>query len=104
MNEEQVFFACKQMALNLISIKDISDKEGITKLYEIITSKLPDDKELKILQKGLDDFRSNYKTQNKELTELLGEMKIEPGQQVDFAAWSMLVNTMFSLDIMKTKD
>lgn len=104
MNEEQAFFACKQMALNVLATKNKSDKELITKLYEIITSKLPDNKELTVLKKGLRAFRSNYKKNNKELAAMVAGFKVQGKDQVEFAAWTMLINTLFSLDIMKTKD
>jgi hypothetical protein len=84
MNEEQVFFACKKTAERILAFKKLTENQRLNKLYELVSSKLPDAKELSILRKGLKAFRQDFKT--------------------DLEAWTMLVNTLFSMDIMKTKD
>ncbi|MEC9093089.1 MAG: DUF1549 and DUF1553 domain-containing protein, partial [Planctomycetota bacterium] len=104
MNESQYFFAAKQLAQQIVK-KGLNEQERISLIYESLTAHPPDEKELKLLTDGLDRLRNGY-LQDQSLTEQLVEgLALEPHQnQVEIAAYTTLINSLFNLDITKTRE
>ena len=103
MNEEQYFLAARHFAQQVL--KATTDEgERIRLAFESITSQLPDELEKRVLLTGLKSLRETYADDQRsahELTADLPDLTME--QRVDISAWTMLVNTLFNLDIVKTR-
>ena len=100
MNEEQYMKAARELAVQALHWKD----EGrLAAVYETITGRVPDAQEHEILQKALSDFEVLYQT-HPELTAVFANKKTHgdhPPQSI--AAWTMIINTIYNLDITKTR-
>ena len=100
MNEQQYMKAAKQLAIQALSWED----EGrLSAVYETITGKTPDKREQEILQKAFDDFETFYQERpalTESFTETTPDGKHSPHA---IAAWAMIINTIYNLDITKTR-
>jgi hypothetical protein len=73
--------------------------------YETVTSKLPDDKERAIFQKLLEDLREGYLKTPTLADEICSGVELEdPNKKAELAAWTVFVNTLYNLDITKTRE
>ncbi|MGC6551167.1 MAG: DUF1553 domain-containing protein, partial [Rubripirellula sp.] len=100
MNEQQAMDAARALAL-----KFHTDKEtlSIVRMYETITGQEPDEDELKTLQDAFHGFLAYY-SENPSLAKDLVEDVLPDGQDAGrLAAWTMLVNAVFNLDVAKTR-
>ena len=105
MNEEQYFQAARQFALQVLAHEDMAEEDRIGWAYESVTSQLPDDAELAALQKGLDAFQAVYEQDNPSAEALTADLKtLNDQQRIEVAAYTMLVNSLFNLDITKTRE
>ena len=86
MNEEQFFESAKKLAFLTLS-KYGSDELRINSAFEKLTSRPCTEKELSLLQEALTDFRVQYDGKPE------GELQ----------AWTMIMNAIFNLDIVKNK-
>ncbi|MFT7640815.1 MAG: hypothetical protein ACI9G1_002559, partial [Pirellulaceae bacterium] len=119
MNEQEFFAAAKSCALLTlaeVADKEVADKEvdkrevdnkrdaGLTRLYEKITSQLPDPQRLELLKETLTAFKEIY-AQDKALTEsLTPNLNNENfNRRVDVAAWTMMAHSLFNLELAKVK-
>jgi len=100
MNEEQYMKAARALAIQALNWKD----EGrLAAVYETITGRVPDAVELDILQKALGDFEVLYQT-HPELTAAFADKERNGDHQAQsIAAWAMIINTIYNLDITKTR-
>ena len=74
-------------------------------IYEAITSQLPDKQETKILSSLLTEMKNKYRTNPKEAQKLCnGLTLVKPEDYTDLAAWTMVVNSLYSLDVTKTRE
>lgn len=105
MNEEQYFKAAKHFARKLLAQEDLSTGERLASAYELITSHLPDELELASLRSGLDSLRAVYQENPASAGEMTDEMEnVSDEHRVEVAAYTMLVNSLFNLDITKTRE
>lgn len=104
MNEEQYFLAAKQLAAWLLEQHEWEDERRLTHLYERITSRLPDDLELERLQQGLQQFRDTYADEPQLAAELTDGFSVPDDQRANLAAYAMVVNALFNLDVTKTRE
>jgi len=100
MNEEQYMKAARALAIQALNWKE----EGrLAAVYETITGRVPDDVELDILQKALGDFEVLYQI-HPELTAAFADKERNGDHQAQsIAAWAMIINTIYNLDITKTR-
>ena len=100
MNEQQYMKAAQRLAIQALSL----EAEGrLSAVYETITGRLPDAREQEVLLKALKDFEVFYQ-KHPALTEAFLDQQSDhshPPQAV--AAWAMIVNTIYNLDITKTR-
>ncbi len=104
MNEEQYFAAAKHLAINVLE-KYPTDKQRVEFLFESLTAQKPDQEEFRPLLRGLAELKFEYET-NSELADQLTE-KIEldgKTKKSDVAALSTLINSLFNLDVTKTRN
>ena len=100
MNEEQYLKASLEFAIRALGWKE----EGrLTAVYETITGRVPDAQEFEILQKALNDFEVLYRS-HPELTADFVNQEVDGTYQPQvIAAWAMIINTIYNLDITKTR-
>ena len=84
---------------------DRSDAGRLRLIYETITSKLPDAGESAALLRAVGDLRTMYEG-NTVLAEQLceGLLLDESVSPAELAAWTVLVSTVYNLDITKTRE
>ena len=104
MNEDQYFKAARHLAVRLVDKSKLSDQARLQMAYETITSHLPDKAELKILQSSLNKVRNAYSKHKKLAIVMTKGIKTESEKErIDIAAYTMIVNSLFNLDITKTR-
>ncbi len=105
MNERQYFKAAKQFARNVLERADRSDEQRLSYAYESVTSHLPDTSEMTRLRNGLDAFRAIYQADLPSAKAMTSDVKEAIDQdRVEIAAYTMLVNSLFNLDVTKTRE
>ena len=100
MNEQQALDSAKTLAVE-ICLNESPD--SIADLYERITGRLPDESERQMLLSALSDFESYYESNPDLAAELVRSAGGEGIEDERLAAWTMLVNAVFNLDIAKTR-
>jgi hypothetical protein len=105
LNESEYMKAARKLAGATLANTKLADHERIDFAYETVTSKLPDDAERKTLLKLLKDLEAHYQA-NEALAEKLCEGLTLPdaASKVRLSAWTVLVNTLYNLDITKTRE
>ncbi len=105
MNESQFFLAAQRFARQLLADASLSDADRLQRAYETITSRRPDATELARLLAGLqaqrDVYRQDLPTARK-LTEAADDA--DDARRTEVAAYTMLINAIFNLDIAKTRE
>ena len=103
MNEEQYFHAARHFAITLHR-EHKNDEQRLNRAYEAITSHLPDDAESHDLQAALDALNYEY-AKTPALAEALTKgLQLESDQRTEVAALSMVINSIFNLDVTKTRE
>jgi hypothetical protein len=102
LNESEYLRAARQLAQ---SVLHEPAEDRVVFAYETVTSKLPDAEEIDVLKTLLSDLRDEYASSPALVDDLCEEVSIdEPQDKVELAAWTVLCNTLYNLDITKTKD
>lgn len=101
MNEQEYLKAARHLAGQILREKP-GDRLAVA--YEAITSQLPDESETKELESILADLEVLYRG-SPDLARVLveGAPAIDGIASEQFAAWTMLVSTLYNLDITKTR-
>ena len=100
MNEQQSLDAARTLAVELCSRES---QDSIADLYERVTGRLPDESESGMLRLALSDFKQYYESNPELAAELVRSLEAEGIEAERLAAWTMLVNAVFNLDIAKTR-
>ena len=100
MNEQQYMKAAQLLATRALGW----EKQGrLSAIYETITGKVPDAGEQEILQKAFNDFEIFYR-ERPALAEAFADKNSDSGYPDHaIAAWTMIINTIYNLDITKTR-
>lgn len=102
LNESEYLRAARQLAQ---SVLHEPAEDRIVFAYETVTSKLPDAEEIDVLKRLLSDLHDEYASSPELVDDLCEGVSIdEPQDKVELAAWTVLCNTLYNLDITKTKD
>ena len=100
MNEQQYMKAAQHLAVQALNLKAERRLPGI---YETITGRVPDTREQEVLQNAFNDFESFY-SERPALAKSLVDDNIAPHHAAHtIAAWTMIINTIYNLDITKTR-
>lgn len=106
LNEPEYLKAARFLAMT--ALKQPAE-ERLDFIWETVTGQLPDEKEKSVMRRLLVDMRQKYLA-DPALTDQLcqgAELSTEESNaeaKVEIAAWTILGNTIFNLDITKTKD
>ncbi len=104
MNENEYLKAARHLASAILDIDTLSPTGRLESIYETITSRLPDAVERATLLRSLRDLEAMYSA-NTALAEQLCEGKIKDKKSApELAAWTVLVSTVYNLDITKTRE
>ena len=103
MNESEFFAAAKHLAAALLERDDLPDEEKIARLYETVTSKVPDGEQATQLAGGLEMFRELYQ-EDAESAQAMFPQEEDPARRQEHAAWTMLVHSLFNLDSLKNRE
>ena len=103
MNEKEFMKAAAHLAKQALSQVSFSDARKITFIYETITSQLPDGQETALLLELLKKTTVKYKQMPLQADKLCASIK-GTQNKVELAAWTMLVNTIYNLDVTKTRE
>ena len=106
LNESEYLKAAQQLAAQVV--QQPADQR-IEFAWETVTAQLPDEKEVAVLSSLLKDLRNKYADNPKLVAEMFTDMEpsanlSSPEFMSDLAAWTILVNTLYNLDITKTRD
>lgn len=105
MNESQYFLAARTTAENLLAKVDLDDRQRLQESYETLTAALPDAAVMSSLERGLEALRSAYRDDVALAQEMTADVQnINDEQRVELAAWTMLMNSLFNLDQVKTRE
>ncbi|MEQ1827015.1 MAG: DUF1553 domain-containing protein [Pirellula sp.] len=105
MNESQYFAAARFFARQLLDHSDQSDAERLRIAFESVTSQLPDAQEQADLRNGLEGFRSVYRDDVDSARAMTSDLTMATdAQRIELAALTMVVNSLFNLDAVKTKE
>jgi hypothetical protein len=105
MNESQYFEAARHFAQQLLAERDQTDEQRLGVAYESVTSHLPDAEELSHLRTGLDSFRSIYRDDVAAAQAIAADLTLtNDAQRIEVAAYTMVINSLFNLDVAKTRE
>lgn len=105
LNESEYLKAARTLAARMLATEDLSTPDRFNLAYETVTSKLPDAKEREVFTKLLEDLLEMYHG-DAALADKLCEGLTLPNAEAKarLAAWTMIVNTLYNLDIAKTRE
>ena len=73
--------------------------------YETVTSKLPDEGERRILSKLSEDLQKRYRENPALAEEICSGVPLQDAHaKTELAGWTVLINTLYNLDITKTRE
>ena len=99
------FVVARHLAHRTIAGRGLKPADRLEVLYETITSRLPDAGEAKVFLKMLEDLESIYRDKTELAKNLCEGVQLQEGASApELAAWTMLVSTIYNLDITKTRD
>ena len=105
LNENEYFKAAGHLAHQTLQKKSLSDDEKISLIYEKITSQKLDKSELTTLKELIKDLESLYKMDVKSTRDMLQNLNIQNSDNKSrLAAWTVMVNSLYNLDISKTRE
>jgi len=100
MNEQEYMKAARSLALDILKTKP---KDPVAFAYETITSHLPDKKEAALLKEAVSDLEKEYTSAPELATELTVGVDLSGTTAPKLAAWTLLINSLYNLDITKTR-
>jgi hypothetical protein len=104
LNEGEYFKAARTLAQKVIGQKT-TETERLTLAYETVTSKLPDATEQKAFATLLGDLLASYKNDPALANELCAGLELKDNEaKAQLAAWTIVINTIYNLDITKTRE
>jgi hypothetical protein len=101
MNDVQFVEAARKLAERLLCEDALSDEKRIRGAFRRCTAREPDDGEVAVLQRMLDDYRAEYAEDTEGAKALLqqGESTVQCGASpTELAAWTMVASTLLNLD------
>ncbi len=105
MNETEYLKAARHLAHETITDRSLSPVDRLAVLYETITSELPDAGETKSLAKLAEDLEKKYSDNSKLAGQLCEGLQLHNGVSTsELAAWTVVVSTIYNLDITKTRE
>jgi hypothetical protein len=104
LNETEYLKAARSLAQKVVAANKDTPKR-LEMAYETLTSKLPDEGERRILSKLIEDLQKRYRENPALAEELCRGVPLQDAQaKTELAGWTVLINTLYNLDITKTRE
>jgi hypothetical protein len=104
LNEPEYLRAARHLAHETIADRSLSPATRLAVIYETITSKLPNAEETEVFLKMVEDLAEIYRDNPKLAGQLCDGVELSEGESaVELASWTMLINTIYNLDITKMR-
>jgi hypothetical protein len=105
LNEGEYLKAARTLAQQVLARKELDAPQQLELAYETVTSKVPDENERAILSKLVDDLQERYSKSPALAEEICKGLSLKSaGEKARLAAWTVLVNAIYNLDITKTRE
>jgi hypothetical protein len=105
LNESEYLGAARELARKVLGIKETRAAQRLVFAFETVTSKLPDEKERQILSDLLLALQKSYLEQPELADEICSGLNLKTAEKrAQLAAWTVLVNALYNLDITKTRE
>ena len=105
LNESEYMKAARTLANTVLESDGLSAPERVTLAYETVTSKIPDASEQQVYLTLIEDLEAHYRSQPALADELCSGLEVpNPEARAQLSAWTVLVNTLYNLDITKTRE
>ena len=105
LNEAEYLRAARELARKVLGLKKTSTSRRLAFAFETVTSRLPDKQERRILSELLRTLEKNYRERPELAVEVCRGVKLATaGKRAQLAAWTVVVNALYNLDITKTRE
>jgi hypothetical protein len=105
LNEGEYLKAARSLARKALEVEATDVSKRLAFAYETVTSKLPDEKERQLLSDLVRNLQKNYLEQPALADAICQGVNVGDGQKkAQLAAWTVLVNALYNLDITKTRE
>ena len=105
LDEPEYLKAARQLARKTLADRSLDPAERLAVLYETITSQLPNAGETKLLVTMAEDLQNTYDKKPKLADQLCdGAQLPQDVSTAELASWTMVVSTIYNLDITKTRE
>jgi hypothetical protein len=101
LNETEYLKAARYLATQVLKQPR---EERIDYIWEVVTSRLPDDEERVVLNSLVSDLLEKYQQAPELAAELCRGVEVADAAQPELAAWTMVGNVLYNLDMVKTKE
>lgn len=103
LNESQYLKAARHLAQHTLAQPKLDTAARLAFAYETVTGQLPDEKETRILAALLVELEKKYREAPALAAELCKDVKLDSADaRAQLAAWTIVGNTLYNLDITKT--
>jgi hypothetical protein len=105
LNESEYLKAARHLAHNTIADRSLRPADVLAVVYETITSRLPNAGESEALLQLVEDLTTMYAEKTELAEQLCDGVELQPEvAPAELAVWTILVSTIYNLDITKTRD
>jgi hypothetical protein len=105
LNEGEYLKAARSLAQKALEAEATDESKRLVLVYETVTSKLPDEKERQVLSDLTRNLQKNYLEQPVLSDAICHGLNVgDAEQKAQLAAWTVLVNALYNLDITKTRE
>jgi hypothetical protein len=105
LNESQYMKAARNLAQTVLDQKNASTDQRLDFAYEVVTSKLPDQNERSVLSTLAADLTRRYLESPSLADDLCAGLKLDNAQtKAELAAWTIVINALYNLDITKNRE
>jgi hypothetical protein len=105
LNEVEYLKAARSLAQMALEAEAKDESKRLSLVYETVTSKLPDEKERQVLANLVRNLEKNYLEQPALADAICNGLNVgDAEKKAQLAAWTVLVNALYNLDITKTRE
>ncbi len=101
LNESEYLKAARQLATQVL---EHPPQDRIDYVWEVVTSHLPDERERVVLKSLVADLLKKYESSPHLADELCRGCDVADATKQELAAWTMVGNVLYNLDIVKSKE
>jgi hypothetical protein len=107
MNDVTFVEASRVLAERVLTAGEQTFEQRLTRMFRLLTARLPRPTELKILQANLEQHRTRYRADRQAALKLIGVGESKPNEKLDpaeLAAYTAVANLILNLDETITKE